>query len=107
MVGTTLCVHFSGGTLAHPPRHVAGGMDGCGRGEWHGGLGRGASIPGYGGCVGNHVGMFSMYLAGYAEQLVDDERLQCCASAYLSYFFMDCMMSRWCVYSSHLSEDTI
>lgn len=27
------------------------------------------------------------------------EQFQCCASAYLSYFFMDCMMSRWLVYA--------
>lgn len=28
----------------------------------------------------------------------DTNLIQCCASAYLSYFFADCMMSRWSVH---------
>jgi hypothetical protein len=28
---------------------------------------------------------------------ISERQFQCCASAYLSYFFMDCMMSRWLV----------
>lgn len=100
LVGVALRLHLPGRAAADSSGHVARGMGGRDRGcgEQPGGLGCGTEVSSDGGRVGDYVGMQTVFHVRFLMVVCTDGcPSQCCASAYLSYFFMDCMMSRWLV----------
>lgn len=57
VVGTAMCFHFPGGTVAYQTGDVAGRLGGCNSRQYYSRLGRGAEVQGDGSSFGDYVGM--------------------------------------------------